>query len=54
MNKSMLVGTVLGITAATAVAGFAGYSMLDKDDNRKALRPCSLVGFMQSDQLELI
>ncbi len=33
MNKSMLVGTVFGITAATAVAGFAGYSMWDKSDS---------------------
>lgn len=30
MNKSMLVGTVLGVTVAAAGAGFAGYSMLGK------------------------
>jgi uncharacterized protein YcfJ len=32
MNKSALVGTVFGITVATAAAGVAGYSMLDKSD----------------------
>jgi uncharacterized protein YcfJ len=32
MNKSMLIGTVVGITAATAVAGFAGYSALRADE----------------------
>ena len=37
MNKSMLIGTVLGVTAATAVAGFAGYSMLDKGDSVSAV-----------------
>jgi uncharacterized protein YcfJ len=31
MNKSMLIGTVFGITAATAAVGIAGYSMLDKE-----------------------
>ncbi len=31
MNKSMLIGTVFGVTVATAAAGFAGYSMLGKD-----------------------
>jgi uncharacterized protein YcfJ len=30
MNKSMLIGTVFGVTVAAAAAGFAGYSMLDK------------------------
>jgi uncharacterized protein YcfJ len=30
MTKSMLVGTVLGVTIGVAAAGFAGYSMLDK------------------------
>jgi len=29
MNKSALIGTVFGITAATAVAAIGGYSMLD-------------------------
>ena len=33
MNKSMIVGSVFGIAAATAVAGFAGYSMLDKSES---------------------
>jgi len=28
MNKSMLIGTVIGVTVAAAAAGFAGYSML--------------------------
>jgi len=31
MNKSMLIGTVFGLTVATAAAGFAGYSMLSKN-----------------------
>jgi uncharacterized protein YcfJ len=31
MNKSALIGTVFGITVATAAAGFAGYSILDRD-----------------------
>ena len=30
MNKSMLMGSVFGVTIATAAAGFAGYSMLGK------------------------
>jgi uncharacterized protein YcfJ len=29
MNKSALIGTVFGITIATAAAGIAGYSMMD-------------------------
>jgi uncharacterized protein YcfJ len=29
MNKSVLIGTVLGIGIATAAAGFAGYRMRD-------------------------
>jgi uncharacterized protein YcfJ len=29
MNKSALMGTVFGITVATAAAGIAGYSLLD-------------------------
>ena len=33
MNKSMLIGTVIGGIAAMAVAGFAGYSMLSKNGN---------------------
>lgn len=32
MNKSMLIGAVFGVAAATAVAGVAGYSMLRKSD----------------------
>jgi len=32
MNKSMLVGTVLGVAAATAVGSFAGYKMLVKEE----------------------
>ena len=32
MNKSMVVGTVLGAVAATAVGSFAGYKMLNKDE----------------------
>jgi uncharacterized protein YcfJ len=32
MNKSMLVGTVLGAVAATAVGSFAGYKMLTKEE----------------------
>lgn len=31
MNKSMLIGTVVGATLATAAAGFAGYSILSKN-----------------------
>lgn len=31
MNKSMLIGTVIGGILATAAAGFAGYSMLSKN-----------------------
>jgi uncharacterized protein YcfJ len=31
MNKSMLVGTIFGITVATAGAAIAGYKMLDND-----------------------
>jgi uncharacterized protein YcfJ len=38
MNKSMLIGTVFGITVATAVAGVAGYSMLGKSDTDPAAR----------------
>ena len=32
MNKSALLGTVFGITVATAAAGIAGYVALDRDD----------------------
>ena len=32
MDKSMLVGTVLGAVAATAIGSFAGYQMLTKED----------------------
>lgn len=31
MNKSTLVGMLLGIAVATAAAGFAGYAALDDD-----------------------
>jgi uncharacterized protein YcfJ len=31
MNKSAVIGTIFGITAATAIAGIAGYSMSDHD-----------------------
>src|SRR5690242_9811778 len=39
MNKSMLIGTVVGAAAATAVAGFAGYSLLDKGRADSAVAP---------------
>jgi uncharacterized protein YcfJ len=39
MNKSMLIGTVFGVTAATAAAGFAGYSMLGKGSADSAVAP---------------
>jgi uncharacterized protein YcfJ len=39
MNKSMLIGTVFGVTAATAAAGFAGYSMLGKGSTESAVAP---------------
>jgi uncharacterized protein YcfJ len=32
MNKSMIVGTVLGVAAATAVGSFAGYKLLTHDE----------------------
>jgi uncharacterized protein YcfJ len=32
MNKSMLIGTVLGVTVATAGAAIAGFKLLGKDD----------------------
>ena len=32
MNKSVLIGAVFGVTVATAAAGIAGYSLLDKND----------------------
>jgi uncharacterized protein YcfJ len=31
MNKSALIGTVFGVTVATAAAGLAGYSLMDKE-----------------------
>jgi uncharacterized protein YcfJ len=37
MNKSMLIGTVFGVTVATAAAGFAGYSMLGKGSTESAV-----------------
>jgi len=30
MNKSAVIGTVFGITVATAVAGIVGHSLLDR------------------------
>jgi uncharacterized protein YcfJ len=39
MNKSMLIGTVFGVAAATAAAGFAGYSMLGKGGAGSAAAP---------------
>ena len=33
MNKSTLIGTVFGIGIATTVAGVAGYSLLNNDDD---------------------
>jgi uncharacterized protein YcfJ len=32
MNTSMLIGTVLGVSVATAAVGVAGYSMFGKSD----------------------
>jgi uncharacterized protein YcfJ len=32
MNKSMVVGTVFGVAAATAVGSFAGYKLLTNDE----------------------
>jgi uncharacterized protein YcfJ len=32
MNKSALIGTVFGVTIATAAAGIAGYSYIGNDD----------------------
>jgi len=37
MNKSMLTGTVLGVAAATAVGGFAGYRMMSEPDFAEVL-----------------
>lgn len=49
MNKSALIGTVFGITIATAAAGFAGYSMLDKDSAPPVVaRNCSEVEVEQA------
>lgn len=36
MNKSALLGTVLGITIATAAAGIAGYVALDQEQTGSA------------------
>jgi uncharacterized protein YcfJ len=32
MNKSLLIGAVLGVAAATAVSVFAGYKLLQEDE----------------------
>jgi uncharacterized protein YcfJ len=32
MNKSAIIGTVFGITVATAAAGIAGYALVDSDE----------------------
>ncbi len=32
MNKSLLIGTVLGVAVATAGGVFAGYKLLEKDE----------------------
>jgi uncharacterized protein YcfJ len=40
MNKSALIGTVFGITIATAAAGIAGYSMLDDKASTAAKETC--------------
>ena len=40
MNKSALVGTVFGITIATAAAGIAGYSMLDDGASPSTAATC--------------
>jgi len=42
MNKSALIGTVFGITIATAAAGIAGYSLLDDsaDPSTAATETC--------------
>lgn len=37
MNKSMLIGTVFGITVATAAAGVAGYQALSKNEGAFAV-----------------
>jgi uncharacterized protein YcfJ len=42
MNKSMLIGTVFGVAAATAVGGMAGYSMLNgKATDNEAATPAT-------------
>jgi uncharacterized protein YcfJ len=37
MNKAMLIGTVFGITVATAGAGIAGYRILNDNDGRSSV-----------------
>ena len=37
MNKSALIGTVAGVTVATAAAGLAGYSLMDKEVTSSAV-----------------
>jgi uncharacterized protein YcfJ len=39
MNKSMLIGTVLGVAVATAGGVFAGYKMLQDDEPSVAVQP---------------
>ncbi len=43
MNKSMLIGTVIGVTVAAAAAGFAGYSMLGNGGARLCRRTAELL-----------
>lgn len=37
MNKSLLIGTVLGVAVATAGGVFAGYKLLRADEDRPAV-----------------
>jgi uncharacterized protein YcfJ len=37
VNKSALIGTIFGITVATAVAGVAGYSLSDRDSGSSSV-----------------
>ncbi|MEO8466994.1 MAG: glycine zipper 2TM domain-containing protein [Gammaproteobacteria bacterium] len=41
MNRSVLIGTVVGIGIATAAAGFAGYRMMDNGSTSAATLACS-------------
>lgn len=38
MNKSMLIGLAVGASAATAIAGFAGYQALNGEDYAEVIR----------------